>query len=176
MGPRVARRVAFPILMAALCGLAVATDKVSELQARFDSETNGVHKAKMLQRLGDAEFLEIGRAEKAGDYTTVDLIMEKYRDNVRSASKALEKDSPDGERHPNGYKQLEMHLQKGLREVDEILLVAPEEFRPPLQLVRQDLLSLDNELLRSLFPRKHESKPRASATLTGTPPDPEVLP
>ncbi len=85
MGPRVARRVAFPILMAALCGLAVATDKVSELQARFDSETNGVHKAKMLQRLGDAEFLEIGRAEKAGDYTTVDLIMEKYRDNVRSA-------------------------------------------------------------------------------------------
>jgi hypothetical protein len=169
----VAQRATFLVLTAALCGItAAASDKVSELQARFDSETNGVHKAKMIQRLGDAEFEEAGRAEKAGDYTTVDLIMEKYRDNVRNASQALEKDNPDGERHPNGYKQLEMHLQKGLREVDEILLVAPDEFKPPLQLVRQDLLSLDNELLRSLFPRKHADKPATSATPT----DPEVHP
>ncbi len=174
MGPRVAQRVAFPLVMAALCSLAMATDNVSELQARFDSETNGVHKARMLQRLGDAEFAEAGRAEKAGDYNTVDLIMEKYRDNVRAASQALEKDNPDGERHPNGYKQLEMHLQKGLREVDEILLVAPDEYKPPLQLVRQDLLSLDDQLLRSLFPRKHENKPPATATPTATPPDSEV--
>lgn len=171
-----AQRATFLILMASLCGLAVAADKVSELQARFDSETNAVHKAKMLQRLGDAEFLEAVHAEKAGDYTTVDLIMEKYRDNVRSASQALEKYNPDGERHPTGYKQLEMHLQKGLREVDEILLVAPDEYKPPLKLVRQDLLNLDNELLRSLFPRKHEAKPPASAPPTTDPSGMEVQP
>lgn len=160
--------------MAALCGYASAADKVTELQARFDVEPNAVHKAKMLQRLGDAEFEEASRAEKAGDYSTVDLIMEKYRDNVRVASQALEKDNPDGERHPTGYKQLEMHLQKGLREVDEILLVAPDEFKPPLQLVRKDLLSLDDELLRYLFPRKHEAKPPAPAPGASSPHDTEV--
>jgi hypothetical protein len=180
---RVAQRVALPILMAALCGGASAgsgagtgdKDKLSDLQARFDSETSGVHKAKMLQRLGDAEFEEADRAEKAGDYTTVDFMMEKYRDNVRAASQQLEKESPDGERHPNGYKQLEMHVQKGLREVDEILLISPPEFKPPLQLVRKDLLELDDELLRFLFPRRHEKAP-AVVVPPGTQPGPEVQP
>jgi hypothetical protein len=174
MGPRVAQRVALPILLAALCAAAGAADKLSDLQARFDSETNGVHKAKMLQRLGDAEFEEASRAEKSGDYNTVGLIMEKYRDNVRAASEAIEKESPDGERHPGGYKQLEMHVQKGLRQVDELLLIAPAEFKPPLQIVRQDLLTLDDKLLRSLFPRRHEKKPPPSVTPPTVPPDAEV--
>ena len=189
MGPRVAQRVALAMVMAALWGGgafgvfgmlaafgafgAFGADKVGELQARFDAETSGVHKAKMLQRLGDAEFEEANRAEKAEDYSTVDLLMEKYRDNVRAASQALEKESPDGERHPNGYKQLEMHVQKGLREVDEILLISPPEFKPPLQLVRKDLLGLDDELLRFLFPRRHE-KPPAGVAQPGMPPDPDV--
>jgi hypothetical protein len=179
--PCVAQRIALPFLLAALCGVVAvasvgAADKLGELQARFDSETNGVHKARMLQKLGDAEFEEASRAEKAGDYNTVGVIMEKYRDNVRAASAAIEKESPDGERHPNGYKQLEMHVQKGLRELDEILLLAPAEFKPPLQLVRKDLLSLDDKLLRSLFPRRHENKPTVPATPPTTPAGPEVHP
>jgi len=176
MSPRVAQRVASLILLTAFGGFAAAADKLSELQARFDSESSGVHKAKMLLRLGDAEFDEASRAEKSGDYSTVDLIMEKYRDNVRAATDGLEKDNPDGERHPNGYKQLEMHVQKGLRQVDEILLIAPPEYKPPLQLVRQDLLSLDDKLLRSLFPRRHEHKPPAPADPAAKPPDLEVHP
>jgi hypothetical protein len=39
---------------AALACLAVAAaDKVSDLQARFDHETNSVRKAKLLEKLGD---------------------------------------------------------------------------------------------------------------------------
>ena len=175
MRARVAQRVALPILIAALAGVSAAADKMSELQARFDSETNGVHKARMIEKLGDAQFAEATLAQKDGNYSTVGLILEKYRDNVRVACQALAKDNPDGERHPNGYKQLEMHVQKGLRELDEILLLAPPEFKPPLQLVRQDLLALDDELLRSLFPRKHEEKPPAPPP-TSNPPATEVLP
>jgi hypothetical protein len=176
MRPRAAKRVALPIWMAVLCGVAGAADKLSDLQSRFDSETNGVHKARMLQRLGDAEFEEAIRAGKSGDYSAVDLIMEKYRDNVRAASQVLEKENPDAEHHSNGYRQLEMHVQKGLRQVDEILLVAPDEYKPPLQLVRTDLLSFDDELLRILFPKKHENKPPAPATPASPPPEPEVRP
>jgi hypothetical protein len=164
-------------VLAAFCGVVGAvgaTDKLSDLQARFDSETNGVHKARMLQRLGDAEFEEAIRAEKSGDYGAVDLIMEKYRDNVRAASQILEKESPDAEHHSNGYRQLEMHVQKGLRQVDEILLVAPDEYKPPLLLVRIDLLTFDDELLRFLFPKKHENKPPMPTAPAGSSPDTEV--
>lgn len=159
MGPRSARRIACPILAIALCGAAVAANTLAELQAKFDRELNPVHKAKMVQKLGDAEFEEAGRAERAGDYTRMGFLLEKYRDNVRVASDALQKANPDAERHPGGYKQLEMNLQKGLREMDEFLLEAPEPYKPPLQLVRQDLLSLDNRLLRSLFPEHPAARP-----------------
>jgi hypothetical protein len=163
MGPRFAHCAAVLILLALACCCSRAQEKLPDLQARFDSESNGVHKAKMMQKLGDAQFDEAARAAKSGDFSSVGLQMEKYRDNVRAASDALEKDNPDGEHHPNGYKQLEMHLQKGLRELDELLLEAPDPYKPPLELVRKDLLTMDDKLLRCLFPKHHSGKPPEAA-------------
>jgi hypothetical protein len=176
MGPRVAQCVAISILMVALCGAADSADKLSDLQARFDEETNAVRKAKMLQKLGDAQLAEAGRAESAGDFSTVGLILEKYRDNVRAACDALEKENPDAERHPGGYKQLEMHVQKVLREMDQFLLDAPDPLKPPLQIVRQDLINLDDKLLRSLFPRHAGAKPSRAPAPAPVPTDPGVHP
>ncbi|HKV25438.1 MAG TPA: hypothetical protein VJN93_12665 [Candidatus Acidoferrum sp.] len=152
MRRRAAQRVAISILALAVCGVGLAADKLSELQTRFDHESNAVHKAKLVEKLGDEEFEEAGQAEQKGDYSRMGLLLEKYRDNVRDASSALLKANPDAVHHPNGYKQLEMHVQKGLRQLDEFLLEAPDPYKPPLQLVRQDLIAVDNQLLRSLFP------------------------
>jgi hypothetical protein len=131
-----------------------AADGLAELQAQFDRETSGVHKAKLLGKLGDAQFEEARRAGRAGDYDAVGLTLEKYRDNVRAAVEALKKQHPDAEKHSNGYRQLEMHVRKGIREVDDTLLVSPESHMPPLQIVRQDLAAMDDELLKMLFPRR----------------------
>lgn len=131
-------------------------DTLSEMQSRFDRETRGVPKAKLIEKLGDMQFEAARTAERAGNYSAMALIMEKYRDNVKAASDALKKEHADPERHSNGYRQLEMHVRKGIREVDEILLVAPEPYKPPLQLVRLDLISADDELLRMLFPRRRD--------------------
>jgi hypothetical protein len=144
-----------------------ATEDVKTLQTRFDRETNSVHKAKLLEKLGDAQLEETRRASQASDYTTIGLVMEKYRDNVRAAVDALRKDHRDAEHHTNGYKQLQIHVHKSLREVDEVLVVAPDEYRPPLEIVRRDLAALDDELLELLFPRhpldkKPAEKPAAS--------------
>jgi hypothetical protein len=138
--------------------LAVPTDSLAKLQDRFDRETDSIHKAKLLDKLGDAEFEEARKAEKANDYSTVGLTLEKYRDNVRAALGALKKEHPEAERHSNGYRQLEIELRKGLREVNETLLLAPAQYQPPLQLVRQDLSAADDELLRMLFPRRPGEK------------------
>jgi len=159
--------------LGAVCGLLVfiaflrpgATDSMANLQARFDRETNGVHKAKLIEKLGDAQLEEARHAGKAGDYNAVGLTLEKYRDNVRAALDALKKQHPDAEKQSNGYRQLQMHLRKGIREVDETLLVSPEDYKPPLQIVRQDLVGMDEELLKMLFPRRpvehHAATPSA---------------
>ncbi len=157
--------------LGALCGLAAvlsvipcaATDLLADLQARFDRETNGVHKAKMMGALGDAEFEEARRAGRAGDHGTVAMTLEKYRDNVRAALDALRKQHPDAEKSSNGYRQLQVHVHRGIREVEESLLVAPEPFKPPLEIVHEDLIAMDDELLRLLFPRRPLNTPAAPA-------------
>src|SRR5215475_305643 len=139
--------------------VASPSDTLEELQRRFDDERDGVNKAKLLHRLGDAQFDREREASKAGDYETADFVMEKYRDNVRAALEALKKSHPDAERHPSGYKQLEIHLEAGIREVADLMATVPEEFRPPLQLVKSDLISFDREMLHMLFPRRPGEKP-----------------
>jgi len=145
-----------------------ATEDVNALQARFDRETNSVHKARLLEKLGDAQLELTRRASQANDYKTIGLVMEKYRDNVRAAVDALRKDHRDAEHHTSGFKQLQIHVHKALRDVDETLVVAPDEYRPPLEIVRRDLAAIDDELLDLLFPRHPtEKKPAAKSPAAG---------
>lgn len=151
------------------CLVARATDKVSDLQARFDHETNSVRRAKLLAKLGDEQFAETRLASQANDYLTVGQVMEKYRDNARAAMDGLKKEHPNAERQMGGYKQLQIHVHRGIRELDEMLILAPLEYRPPLQLVRIDLVSMDDELLQMLFPRRPEGKKPAAPTAPAPP-------
>jgi succinate dehydrogenase flavin-adding protein (antitoxin of CptAB toxin-antitoxin module) len=135
---------------------AAAADKLADTQARFDHENNPVRRAKLLEKLGDAEFDEARRAFKANDLNTVGTVLEKYRDNVRVALEGLKKKRADAQKDSNGYRQLEIHVRRGIREADEIILRVPEEYQPPLQIVRRDLDSMDKELIRMLFHHRDE--------------------
>jgi hypothetical protein len=153
-----ARRTSLSAAYGLLVSLAIlptmAAESVADLQARFDREANGVQKAKIMTKLGEAQLEETRRAGKVGDYNAVGTTLEKYRDNVRVALEALKKQHPDAERQSNGYRQLEIHVRKGIREVEETILVSPEGYKPPLEIVRQDLIGMDDEMLKMLFPRR----------------------
>jgi hypothetical protein len=124
----------------------------SELQARFDHETNSVHKAKLFEKLSDEQLAEVRHASLASDYNAVGTIMEKYRDNARAAVDALKKEHPNADHQLNGYKQLQIHIRRAIRDLKETVLLAPDEYKPPLQLVEHDLSLIDDELLQRLFP------------------------
>jgi len=135
-----------------------AVGQLADLQMRFDRESNSVRKAKLLQKLGEAQFEAVRQAEKAGDNSTVGLTLEKYRDNVRAVLDALKKQHPNAEKQPNGYRQLEIQARKGIREIAESLLVAPDPYKPPLEIVREDLAAMDDELLKLIFPNRPLNK------------------
>jgi hypothetical protein len=147
-------------LRAGLCGILLlaqsvgAVDKVSDLQDRFDKETHAAGKVKVLDKLTDAQFDETRKASADGDYIKAGLIFEKYRDNVRTCLDLLKKQEPDADRHSNEYRRLELQTRRGLREVEDTLVTAPPDVRPPLELVRQDILDMDDELIRLLFPKR----------------------
>ena len=164
--------------LGAVLGLAVvlfvwppsAAGQLADLQTRFDRESDSGRKVKLLQKVGEAQFEAVRQAEKAGDNSTVGLTLEKYRDNVRAVLEALKKQHPNAEKQPNGYRQLEIQARKGIRELGESLLVAPEPYKPPLEIVRADLAAMDDELLKLLFPNRPLNKKAAN------PPPPEKQP
>lgn len=124
----------------------------SELQNRFDHETNSVHKAKLFEKLSDEQLAEVRHASQSSDYNAVGTIMEKYRDNARAAVDALKKEHPNADHQINGYKQLQIHIRRAIRDLKETILLAPDEYKPPLGIVEHDLSLMDDELLQSLFP------------------------
>ena len=148
------------VLLAIVCSIAVfAADSLAQLQSKFDSENNSVRKAKIFEKLSDAQFAAIRSSEKTRDFSAVGLTFEKYRDNLRLVVEALKKQHPDAEKQSNGYRQAEVTVRKGIREIDESILAAPPEYLPPLKLVRQDLVTIDNEILHLLFPRRPGEQP-----------------
>lgn len=165
--PRLPSRLAVSVLLLSLA--CHAADKVKELQDHFDHDAHAGGKVKILNKLADAQFDAATKAGTDGDYVTVGLIFEKYRDNVRSAFELLKKQEPDADRHPNNYRQLELEVRKGIREVEETIVVVPDEVRPPLQIVKQDLIDADDALIALLFPRRTKEP-------TKVPPVPEAKP
>jgi hypothetical protein len=178
IGPFPALAAAFAALL--LLGAAASAaprpaDTLEQLQEKFDKETDAVRKAKMMQKLADAQFEKEREATKTGDFVTAGVVMEKYRDNVRAAFELLKKKRPQAEKNPNGYKQLEYNTAQGLREVRDVILAMPEPLRPPMQIVENDLREMNMELLKLLFPRRPGEQPpidpRASTPKTDEKPE-----
>jgi hypothetical protein len=170
------QRVLVMLVFASLSGLAPGAADPDDLQARFDHEPNSVHKAKLFEKIGDEQLASTRRASQSDDYAIVGQVMEKYRDNARAAFDALKKAHPNAEHQLNGYKQLQMHIRKALRELREMVLLAPAEFKPPLQLVQDDLASMDDELLRMLFPPRPGTKNPSGAPLVAVVPPLPIAP
>jgi hypothetical protein len=147
-------RVLVSLLLLVACSPLRAADRVKDLQDHFDKETHASAKIKALEKLSEAQFDAASKAGQQDDFLAVGLTMEKYRDNAMTAFELLRKQEPDADHHPNGYRQLELQVRRGIREVEETLLTVPDVVRPPLRIVRQDLIDLDDTLIRALFPRR----------------------
>ena len=148
-------------------------EDLATLQARFDKEKDGERKVKMLDKLADAQIAQERAASQAGDFKTVGFTFEKYRDNLLAAFEALKKKHPNAVKKPGGYKRLELQNQRALREVSDVLLIAPDVYKPPLQIVQSDLKEMEDELLHLLFPDRPGEKPLPppETKQPGTPPE-----
>lgn len=166
------RRCAWGGLFAAVLlagGAAAAKEDVGELQARFDRETNAGHKAKLLTKLGDAQFEQIRQAERDGNYSAVVKNLESYRNNVRAAIAALKQEHPNAEKESGGYRRVQIHVREKAREVGQIVLAAPEGARDPLAALEKELEQINEELLQLLFPRRPKTPPPAAQKPKGEP-------
>ncbi len=145
-------------LAGALAGLllpgASAQNQIAELQTQFNRENDPVRKVKVLMKLGGAQFELMHKETDDGNYEQALRTLGEYRDEVSTTEAALKATGTDAERKPGGFKQLQIHLRKSLREIDQTIMAMPDGQRPPFETVRRDLLRIDKELIDMLFPRQ----------------------
>jgi hypothetical protein len=154
-------------LSAALLGGSIAAqDRTAELRARFSAEADPVHKAKLLTKLSDSEFREIQDLLGAGKLSEASPIADRLADEAESAMKALDARGKDAEKHPEGYKQLEMSVRGSLRRMNNILIELSGDDQKPFLAVRNRLDVLEKQLIRELFPHRPDEPPAQSAPKT----------
>ncbi len=146
------------ILLAGFLPARALGQTVQEFHARFSQETDPMRRAQMMPRLGQSEFDEITRDIDAGRLPEALSVLKEYSNEIESVEKGLDARHIDAEKHPKGYKQLEISLRESLRRLNALLVSFTGEDQKPFLEVRQGLDELNRHLIRELFPNQPDKE------------------
>jgi hypothetical protein len=146
-------------LLALVAGSLLAQDRMADLRAHFEKETDPVRKARLVEPLADAEFRNMHEKIDAGDLTAAAEIARRVRDEAAASKKSLDAKNRDPEAHPEGYKQLEISVRVSIRRLDDIMVSLAKDDQAPLAEVRKDLDEQDRQMIHQLFPKRPEPAP-----------------
>jgi hypothetical protein len=135
-----------------------AQDAREKYQAQYQAETDPVRKAKILGKLGSLEVRQARADLRAGEDDKSLGVLEHYRDEVRATVEALSATGVNAERHPAGFKELQIGLRQTVRQLDDLIAAATFDKRESFQAVRSDLIGLQNSLINALFPDRDKGK------------------
>jgi hypothetical protein len=136
-----------------------AQNRIPDLRARFDREPSPINKAKLMPQLGDAEFVEIDTDVTQGHLPEALAILQVYRDEVNSCDKGLDAMGVDAEKHPGGFKQLQISLRESLRRLDMVVVTMTADEQAPFLDIRKELSEVNLRLIQHLFPHEAPKKP-----------------
>lgn len=135
-----------------LSGKLAAQDALAKYEAQYELERDPVVKAKILAKAGRLELDQV-RADLKTDQEEQALSdLEHYRDEVETSVQALSIAGVNAEKHPGGFKELQISLRQTLRRVDDVIGSLPYDKRPWFQAVRSDLAKSQATLMDKLFP------------------------
>jgi hypothetical protein len=133
-------------------------DHLAEYKEKFDRETDPVHKAKALTKLGEAQIADFTRKATANDADGAFLTLTTYRDEVRGVFDGLKATGNDAEKKPDGFKELQIHLRKAVWELERSAQLVPTERRTEFHDIHEELTRIQNDLIQMLFPREPGGK------------------
>jgi hypothetical protein len=133
---------------------AIAVDKLAELRARFASEPDAVHKAKLLPPLADAEFHAMQDFVAAGKLNDAAPLANEMADEAEAVLKALDARGKDPEKHPEGYKQVEISVRASVRRIENVLVELSADDQAAFLAVKSRLDAVEHKVLRELFPHR----------------------
>lgn len=157
-----------PIAAAILAGVIQSgpqnpQDPAAQFRARFARETDPLHKAQLMPRFGDLEFQAAQEEIEQENLSKAVEILKQYRDQARACAKNLDAKVADPEKHPSGFKQLQISVRESLRRLSNIIHGLPGDEQKPFLEIRKELDDLDRHLVRELFPRQPAAEPEPAS-------------
>lgn len=135
-------------------GPGLPRDHTAELRARFQRETNPVHKAELMQKLGAAEFHEIERDVANREFHDAVQVLDQYHSEVEQCSKELDHANINPVKKPAGFKQLQISVREALERIDRLISTMTSDEQAQFRHDRDDLERLNSHLIQELFPRE----------------------
>jgi hypothetical protein len=145
--------------LALLLATPAAQIRVQDLRTQLVHEPNPVRRGKLLPKLEQAEFEEIRHETDGGNFAKALELLGDYRDDVHTTQKALDATGVDPERKPAGYKELQIAVRESLRQLGEILVGLPPDWKMGFDDIRRELEAVNNRLIIQLFPRQPGHQP-----------------
>ncbi len=138
-----------------------AQERIDQLRHQFQQENEPVRQAKLFPKLGDALIRQVKKDADARDYPAALESLREYRDDSRRVIDALKATGRNAEKKSAGFRELEIHLRKSLRDVNAIVVSLPYDQKQPFEPAQRELEEMDQELIHMLFPRQPEHKQAA---------------
>jgi hypothetical protein len=151
------------MILVVSCASVLLQTHTTDFRSRFEHESDPVHRAKLMPRLGQEQFHDIAKEISDGNFAEALTILKQYRDEAAMCMKELDAKVADPEKHAGGFKELEISVRQSLRRLDELLVGMTGDDQKPFLEVRGDLDRLNRHLVRELFPRQpnpEESAPK----------------
>lgn len=149
----ISNRWAPVVLLVLLPGCLFAQSRAPDFRTRFEQETDAMRRAQMMPKLGEAEFAEITKDFDAEKPFEALAVLKEYNDEIQSCEKGLDERHIDAEKHPKGYKQLEISLRQALRKLNNLLVSFSADEQAPFLEVSKDMENLNRHLIHELFPK-----------------------
>jgi hypothetical protein len=141
----------------------VAQSALDKLELRFAQETDPVRKARAFPKLGEARLNVLRGQLRDEDFAAGSKTLQQYRDEARTAFAGLKSSGIDAEKKSNGFRQLQIHLRRSIRQLADLITLLPFAEREPLETIQKELDQMERELINMLFPRQPGYRPKRPA-------------
>ena len=150
--------IAVLMVTAAFAGTAAPDDTLSRLREEFRRETDPVKRAKRFAKFGNALIREMREQESAQKFEAITPLFREYHDDAASAFDGLIATGRDAEKHPQGFRELELQFRESVHALNDLLFAVPLEDREAVRKGERDIESMDDRLIQLLFPRTPERR------------------
>lgn len=148
---RPAQLVAGLLLALSLLPPQATGDELDKQRQRLARATDPGERAKISVKIGEELLEQLTRAYKKGATAEGERLLGDYLDTVKTAGRALLDSGRDARRRPKGFKELEIHLRKGDRKLQDVSRLLTYDQQEVFEQARKEMEALRQELLAALM-------------------------